>query len=254
MSSLTVFSLEVAQSLLDSGIEFPVDFDALWVWCGYSRKDSALRMLQDQMSESLEFIVSHTKEEDVTAFGGYRSTTKYWLSVDAAKMFAMMAKTEKGKEVRKYFIECERIAKEKAQPKQLTTLEILKLATEAEEGRLLAESQVLLLKEKVMIDAPYTAMGQIIEEAKGELKIGEYGKVIGVGQNKLFDLLRDKGILSSAESNWNVPYQKFIDGGYFRCTEKVTPVGIKLVPLVTPRGQIWLQKQLSNILVLRTAN
>ncbi len=122
---------------------------------------------------------------------------------------------------------------------------------------LLASKQaetIELQQQKIALDAPYTALGQVIEASEGEIKIGEYGKVVGIGQNKLFELLRDKGILSKAESNWNIPYQKYIDQGYFKCTEKVTPVGIKLVPLVTPKGQIWLQKQLSNVLVLRTAN
>lgn len=137
--------------------------------------------------------------------------------------------------------------------KELTTLEILKIATEAEEGRLAEIAKNNLLTQKIAIDAPYTALGQIIEVAKGDLKVGEYAKIIGTGEKRLFVLLRDRGILSSNASNWNRPYQKYIDQGYFRCTEKVTQVGIKFVSLITPKGQVWLQKQLSNVVAMELA-
>lgn len=122
---------------------------------------------------------------------------------------------------------------------------------------LLASKQaetIELQQQKIALDAPYTAMGQLLEQADGELTITEYAKVIGMGRNKLFDLLRDKGILSKEWNRKNEPYQKYLDAGYFRCVEKETSVGLVLVSLVTPKGQLWLQKQLSNVLVLRTAN
>ncbi len=106
MSSLT-FSLSVAESLYNSTEQFPVDFDDLWQWCGYSRKDNALVVLQREMLESIDFSTS-LKSQGIF---GTKPTTKYYLTIDATKMFAMMAKTEKGREVRKYFIQCEKIAK-----------------------------------------------------------------------------------------------------------------------------------------------
>lgn len=122
---------------------------------------------------------------------------------------------------------------------------------------LLASKQaetIELQQQKIALDAPYTAMGQLLEQADGELTITEYAKVIGMGRNKLFDLLRDKGILSKEWNRKNEPYQKYLDAGYFRCVEKETSAGLVLVSLVTPKGQLWLQKQLSNVLVLRMAN
>lgn len=52
---------------------------------------------------------------------------EYLLTVDTAKELAMLSKTDNGKKARKYFIEIEKRFNQ--QPTQLTTLDILELAT-----------------------------------------------------------------------------------------------------------------------------
>lgn len=52
------------------------------------------------------------------AIGG-TTTEKILLTVDCFKMWAMMANTAQGRLVRQYFLECEKIAKQKTQPKAL---------------------------------------------------------------------------------------------------------------------------------------
>ena len=49
------------------------------------------------------------------------------------------------------------------------------------------------------------------------IDIGSVAKVLnmGIGRNKLFQFLRDKGVLTHK----NAPYQKYIDAGYFRQVE-----------------------------------
>ena len=49
-------------------------------------------------------------------------------------------------------------------------------------------------------------------------EIGTVAKILGfknVGRNILFDILRKQGILKSD----NIPYQKYVDNGYFRVIE-----------------------------------
>ena len=60
----------------------------------------------------------------------------------------------------------------------------------------------------------------------------------GMGRNILFAWLRDKKVLREN----NTPYQKYIDDGYFRVTEKGTVVGPKVVTMVSNRGIDYIRK------------
>lgn len=59
-------------------------------------------------------------------------TVDFAITIEMAKELSMVSKTEKGKQARKYFIQCEKKLKEVVQaPKQLTAIERLKLQDEA---------------------------------------------------------------------------------------------------------------------------
>ncbi len=108
------FSIELATSFIQSTEPYPVDFDRLWVWAGYSSKQKAKRKLSSTLKKDLDYStiwvnVRHSKGS------GSSSTEQIYLTVDAAKMFAMMAATEKGQEVREYFLNCEKVVKAIAQ-------------------------------------------------------------------------------------------------------------------------------------------
>ena len=67
----------------------------------------------------------------------------------------------------------------------------------------------------------------------------------GIGRNKLFEFLRNEGILQSN----NIPYQKGVDSGYFRIVEtKYTkPNGetcINMKTLVYQKGVDYIRRKL----------
>ena len=118
---MTHFDLAIAQSLYDSNDRFPVDFDDAWKWLGYGRKNNALRaFLSNGFDEGIDFVVLLIKEQNSEPSEG-RPSDDYRLTVDCLKTFAMMAKTEQGKQVRRYFLQCEKSHKESAQ-----TIELLR--------------------------------------------------------------------------------------------------------------------------------
>ena len=105
------FSIELAQDLLDSSEEFPVSLDDAWVWLGYSRKDKALDTLKSYFETGVDF----STERGGSMTGG-RPSDSYCLTANCLKEFGMIARTEQGKLIRKYFLECERIAKQAIAP------------------------------------------------------------------------------------------------------------------------------------------
>ena len=114
--------LEQFGQIVRSPDRYPVDFDQAWQWVGYARKDYALDLLKANFEEGLDYFGlnrnrSDGKEEDLDSgrnrnqaggWGGDRRSVYYFLTVDCFKSFCMMAKTDKGKEVRKYYLQIEK--------------------------------------------------------------------------------------------------------------------------------------------------
>lgn len=103
------FSIELAQNFIQSGDHFPVDLAEAWEWLGYSRKDSAKRaLLNAGFVEDQDF---HISVEATTTGISAIVNEKVLLSIECFKMWAMMAGTDQGRQVRLYFLECEKIAR-----------------------------------------------------------------------------------------------------------------------------------------------
>lgn len=100
--------------LLQATEEFPINFDDAWKWIGYGEKsvsyknarDSARAALKANFEEGFDFAILKSQST------GGRPRDIIGLSVDCFKAFAMMAGTSKGKQVRHYFLQCERHLKE----------------------------------------------------------------------------------------------------------------------------------------------
>jgi len=90
------------ETIAQSSDQYPVDFDDAWQWIGYSTKQKGLEMLQANFEEGQDFLTLRLKST------GGRPSQGYFLTVDCFKSFCMMAGTERGKEVRKYYIAVEK--------------------------------------------------------------------------------------------------------------------------------------------------
>lgn len=58
-----------------------------------------------------------------------------------------------------------------------------------------------------------------VADSKTAISMNEVAKVLdvkGYGRNKLFEFLRENSVLD----RWNVPYQKYVDNGWFRVIEQ----------------------------------
>lgn len=82
------------------------------------------------------------------------------------------------------------------------------------------------------------------------ISLGDVAKILAypkIGRNKLFEILRDRDILQ----NNNIPYQKYIDAGYFRVIEQKYNAGdevrISLKTLVYQKGIEYIKKTLDEV-------
>jgi anti-repressor protein len=84
------------------------------------------------------------------------------------------------------------------------------LADKAEENERLTQENRLMLPKAEFFDQ--------VADSKDAIDLGTAAKVLnmGIGRNRLFEVLRDKHILM----NDNKPYQTYIDRGYFRTVEQ----------------------------------
>ncbi|ECG2846246.1 phage antirepressor Ant [Salmonella enterica subsp. enterica serovar Manhattan] len=125
--------------------------------------------------------------------------------------------------------------------------EALRLAAE------LAE-QKQQLEEQLQTVAPKVDFADRVANAGGIL-IGNYAKVVGLGQNFLFTWLRDHGILCASGSRRNVPKQNFIEQGFFTVREVVIDnddnYRIALTTQITGKGQQWLTRKLLDAGILK---
>ena len=124
---------------------------------------------------------------------------------------------------------------------------------------LLAESVLKLNKEKKALEAAKTQLEAKIEEdtpkvefyeavanTKDLQQLGHFIPTCGVGRNTGFKFLRELKIIQTDRA---VPYQRFINEGYFEIKVKVTKDRYgrerqDLVTLVTPKGEIFVEKKL----------
>lgn len=85
--------------------------------------------------------------------------------------------------------------------------------TFAEALQLAADQQRQIEKQR-----PAVEFYQAVTDSKTAIPMGQVAKVLdmGVGRNKLFQFLRDAGVLRSN----NEPYQEYIDRGWFRVVEQ----------------------------------
>lgn len=114
----------------------------------------------------------------------------------------------------------------------------LRLAAEQQEQ---IEAQAL----RIAADAPKVEFAETICNTVGVCKMGQFAKTIGWGPNRFIERLRTDEVLMQN----NLPFQKYIDRGYFRVIEKKPWTDSSgnehpsFTTMVTGRGQEWLAKR-----------
>ena len=167
-------------------------------------------------------------------YGGTKELDDYTITIDMAKQLAMMVRTEKGKQYRKYFLELER--------KWNDPQEVVKRGyaiLQNENARLKLENQQM---------QPKALFADSVAASHTTILIGELAKIlrgngINIGANRLFQWMRDQGYLISRKgTDYNMPTQRSMNLGLFKIKESTIThsngsVSISKTTKVTGKGQ-----------------
>lgn len=182
---------------------------------------------------------------------GMKWKSVYHFTLEAAKHIGMMSGTDRGHEVREYFIACERIAKEAGALEQTTNMAAALGNPEVLRQTLLVYTEkVIVLEDKVADLAPKAAALEQITASKESLTITQAAKVLGIKLDELTTFMHEKGWVYRQNKSW-VAYAKHIHSGDLkykeaRYTDEKTEMGV-LRPYchITPKGLTTLARLLS---------
>lgn len=112
-----------------------------------------------------------------------------------------------------------------------------------EAGRLALENEKL--QAQAIENAPKVVAYDKLMDTHNSISIKEFGKIIGMGEKKLFEWLRSNKYLMID----NNPYQRYIDRGYFEVVEKTCTTNENrrksyTQTLITPKGQGYLSNKI----------
>lgn len=170
----------------------------------------------------------------VVNHGATRQLDDYAITTEMAKHIAMMTGTEKGFEIRDYFIKVEKAWNNPEmvvqRALQIQTRKVKKLELENERMK------------------PKALFADSVSASHSTILIGELAKIlrgngVDIGATRLFKWMRDNGYLISRQgSDWNMPTQRAMNLGLFKIKETSIShsdgsVSVSKTTKVTGKGQ-----------------
>lgn len=145
-----------------------------------------------------------------TGRGGHNKVD-HAIKLDMAKEIAMIQRTDRGKEVRQYFIQIE---KDFNSPEKIMARALL-----------LADKKIQKLETQIETDKPKVLFADAVSASHSSILVGELAKLISqngykIGANRLFAWLRENGYLIKRKgSDWNMPTQRSMKMRLFEIKE-----------------------------------
>lgn len=179
-----------------------------------------------------------TENEDFSTFlsqsTGGRRATDHVIKLDMAKEIAMIQRTDKGKEVRQYFIQIE---KDFNSPEKIMARALL-----------MADKKVHKLEAQIEADKPKVLFADAVSASHTSILVGDLAKLISqngykIGGNRLFVWLRENGYLIKRKgSDWNMPTQRSMEMKLFEIKESTIThpdghISVSKTVKVTGKGQ-----------------
>ena len=189
------------------------------------------RMVEYGFTENQDFLLNNFVKQ--TGRGGHNKVD-HIIKLDMAKEIAMIQRTERGKQVRQYFIQVE---KDFNSPEKIMARALL-----------MADQKVHKLEAQIEADRPKVLFADAVSASHTSILVGDLAKLISqngfkIGANRLFSWLRDNGyLIKKRGASWNMPTQKSMELGLFEIKETNIQhadghISINKTSKVTGKGQ-----------------
>ena len=190
------------------------------------------RMAEYGFEEKQDFLVTDIFVPN--SKGGRQYQINHILTIDMAKEISMIQRNEKGKQARRYFIQVEKAWNS---PEM-----IMKRALQ------IADRKIDDLQTQISIDKPKVIFADAVSASHTSILVGDLAKLlrqngVDIGQNRLFEWLRNNGYLIGRKGDsWNSPTQYSMDRGWLEVKERTHQepngsVRITRTTKVTGKGQ-----------------
>ncbi|HEL2122741.1 TPA: phage antirepressor KilAC domain-containing protein [Streptococcus suis] len=190
------------------------------------------RMTEYGFTENEDYVLL-SNFGNQTGRGGHNKVD-HIIKLDMAKEIAMIQRTDRGKQVRQYFIQIE---KDFNSPEKIMARALL-----------LADKKVHQLEAQIEADKPKVLFADAVSASHSSILVGDLAKLISqngfkIGANRLFAWLRENGYLIKRKgSDWNMPTQKSMELGLFEIKETTIThadghISISKTVKVTGKGQ-----------------
>ena len=225
------------------------------------------RMLEYGFEENVDFV--KVSQKCLSSSTGQKQVN-YALKLDMAKEIAMIQRSEKGKQARLYFIECEKQLKEQSPQLSAEDRAIVEIIHQVKAGNVPQAVGTVLEYGQEKYDEgygkgqndkeeelqPVIEFAEVFEKADGKLKVREAAKLvydkdrINVGERKLHALLRYWGWELYNGSSTTEPSQNAIKAGWLiakpvtRYNKDSNRYHVTYTPYVTPKGLALITKKL----------
>ena len=164
------------------------------------------RMSQYGMVEGEDFVgckVFNTQ--------AHQELQDYQLTIECAKEICMLQRNERGKQARQYFIQLE---KDWNSPEKVMARALQ-----------IADQKIHHLETRVAEMKPKELFADAVSASKSSILVGDLARLlkqngVDIGQNRLFQWLREKGYLIKQQgASWNMPTQRSMEQGLFEVKE-----------------------------------
>lgn len=189
------------------------------------------RMVEYGFTENQDFLLNNFVKQTGR---GRHNKVDHVIKLDMAKEIAMIQRTDKGKEVRQYFIQVE---KDFNSPEKIMARALL-----------MADKKIHKLETQIEADKPKVLFADAVSASHTSILVGELAKLISqngykIGANRLFSWMRENGYLIKRKgSDWNMPTQRSMDLKLFEIKETNVQhadghISVNKTPKVTGKGQ-----------------